>query len=98
MREVLAAACEAIALMCLCSDAHDHGAMQRRQRALSAGALPAVVSSLTNHAASNDPTGDLLTRGCMALNVLITAHDSALRQHALALGADVGWLPPAQQT
>lgn len=90
--ELQAAGCEVIALVCLSCDENDPGAMQRHQRALQAGALQTVVAGLTSHVATNDPTGDLLTRGCMALTVL-TANNTTLRAQAVALGADVGWLP-----
>ena len=90
--ELQAAGCEVVALVCLSCGDDDPMAMQRHQRALQAGALNAVVASLTTHVPTNDPTGDLLTRGCMALTVL-TANDETLRAQAVALGADVGWLP-----
>ena len=92
--ELQAIGCELVALCCLKTDAHDLEAEQRRLLALNAGALQAIVAGLAAHAVTNDPTGDLLTRGCMALAVIV-GDDPSLRVQAVALGADAGWLPGA---
>ena len=91
---VQCAACEALLVMLI--GVHDDGAdaasRSRHALALEAGALPAVLCAMREHA----QTDVMAQRGLMALGVLVGRH-GGLRRQAAALGASTELLDLARQ-